>query len=301
MKKLLFVFNPRSGTGEISRHLADVLDIFTKADYEVVTYPTQGPKDGSKKIISDGMRFDRIVAAGGDGMFHELINAVLSLPEKVTVGYIPTGTVNDFASSNKIPKNILHAAEIAVSDNVKALDVGNFNGEYFSYIAAFGLITNVAYDTDQRAKNTWGFLAYLGEAAKNLNYATMNSVCRKMKICTDDGCLEDEFIFGAVSNSLSIAGLQNFVGHNVVLNDGIIEGLFIRKPKDIFEFDEIVDCLLFRDFDSPYISYIQSSRFEIETEPVAWTLDGENGGEHGNTVVTAEKQVLNIALPKDDE
>jgi len=299
MKKLLFVFNPHSGTGEICRHLADILDIFTKADYETVAYPTQGPKDGIKKVVSDGERFDRIVVSGGDGMLHELINAVLLLNKPITVGYIPTGTVNDFASTNNIPRNITEAAEVAVSDNIKALDVGKFQNEYFSYVAAFGTATNIAYDTDQRAKNTWGVLAYLANAIKSFNPIAINSACRHMKIKTDTEILEGDYAFGAISNSMSIAGLSNLTGRDVVLDDGILEGLFIKKPEDIFDIDEISNALAFRDFDYPCISYVKSSRFEIESDTVAWTLDGENGGEHSNITVTAEKQVLHIALPQD--
>lgn len=298
MKKLLFVFNPHSGTGEICRYLANVIDIFTKAGYETVAYPTQSARDGMNKIIADGTRFDRIVVSGGDGMLHELVNAVMQLPTQVTVGYIPTGTINDFATSNKIPKNILQAANIASSDNVGYLDLGNFNGEFFSYVAAFGIVTNVAYDTDQRAKNTWGILAYLANALKSINPLTVNSVCRHMRIRTDNDYLEDEYIFGAVSNSLSIGGVSNLIGHDVVLDDGVLDGLFIKKPADIFELDEITDCLLFREFDSPHISYVRSSKFEIESDPVAWTLDGENGGEHRSMKINTHHHALKIALPE---
>ena len=298
MKKLLFVFNPHSGTGEICKYLAEVLDTFTKAGYEVVAYPTQSAGDGKQKVITDGERFDRIVVAGGDGMLHELVNAVMELSTPVTIGYIPTGTVNDFATTNEISRNIVEAAKDAVSNNTATLDVGQFGDEYFTYVAAFGIATNVAYATDQRAKNTWGVLAYLAEGAKSFNPMTFNAACRQMRIKTDNEVLEGEYAFGAVSNSLSIAGFSNLTGRDVVLDDGLLEGLFIKKPTSIFDFDEISNALLFRDFDTPCISYVRSSHFEIETEPVAWTLDGENGGEHGNVTINAKHKAIRIALPE---
>ncbi|MBQ8849371.1 MAG: YegS/Rv2252/BmrU family lipid kinase [Clostridia bacterium] len=299
MKKLLFVFNPHSGTGEICKHLANILDIFTKSGYEVTAYPTQAARDGMNKVISDGERFDRIVVSGGDGTLHELVNAVMRLSKPIPVGYIPTGTVNDFASTNAIPKNNIEAAQIAVSNNIKSLDLGCFNGEYFSYVAAFGVATNISYDTDQKAKNTWGVLAYLANAVKTINPLTFNSFCHNMTIKTDSEILEGEYAFGAISNSMSIAGMSNLTGRDVVLDDGLLEGLFIKKPQNIFEFDEIRNALLFRDFDYPCISYVKSSRFEISSDGVAWTLDGENGGEHRDLTVTAKKQALNIALPEE--
>lgn len=184
MKRLLFVFNPHSGTGKIIKNLGEVINIFTKADYEVVAYPTQSGGDGERKILSDGNRFDRIVVAGGDGMLHELVNAALQLPKQIPVGYIPTGTINDFASTHNIPKNIIDAAVIAASDNIRTIDVGMFNDEIFSYVAAFGLVTNVAYDTDQKAKNNWGVLAYLANGIKNMDLPHFYAACRKMTIDT---------------------------------------------------------------------------------------------------------------------
>lgn len=297
MKKLLFVFNPHSGTGEICRHLAEVVDVFTKADYEVVVYPTQAAEDGTRKILEDGEKFDRIVVAGGDGMLHELVNAVMRLHSPVSIGYIPTGTVNDFATTHNIPKNAVEAAKVAVSDHIGCLDVGMFGEEYFSYVAAFGFASNVAYDTDQKAKNTWGVLAYVANAIKNMEPQHFNQACCKMTVDTGEEILEDEYIFGAVSNSLSIAGMQNLVDRKVVLDDGLLEGLFIKKPQNVIELEQITRALLTRNFDLPCMSFVRAKRFEIHSEPAVWTLDGENGGEHESIVITAQKQVLRIALP----
>lgn len=301
MKKLLFVFNPHSGTGEICKCLAEVADIFTKADYEVVVYPTQRAKDGTRKILADGMNFDRIVVAGGDGMLHELVNAVLHLPGQVTIGYIPTGTVNDFASTHNIPKNAIEAAKVAVSEHIGHLDVGKFDGEYFSYVAAFGLGSNVAYDTNQKAKNTWGVLAYVANALKNMDPQHISQACCKMSVGTSDAVLEGEFIFGAVSNSLSIGGMQNLIDKEVVLDDGLLEGIFIKKPQNVIELEQIIRGLLTRKFDSPCISFVRAKQFEINSQLAAWTLDGENGGEHEHIVISAKKQVLQIALPEIEE
>lgn len=298
MKKLLFVFNPHSGTGEIGKYLAEVVDIFTKAEYEVVVYPTQAPLDGTRKIIEDGKRFDRIVVAGGDGMLHESVNAVLRLKKTVPLGYIPTGTVNDFATTHRIPKKPIEAAKVAVSEHIGKLDVGMFGEEYFSYVAAFGFGSNVSYDTDQKAKNTWGVLAYVANAIKNMEPQHFNQACCKMRVDTGKEVLEDEYIFGAVSNSLSIAGMQNLVDRDVVLDDGLLEGLFIKKPQNVIELEQITRGLLTRNFDLPSMSFVRAKRFEITSEPAAWTLDGENGGEHEQIVISAKKRVLQIALPE---
>ena len=301
MKKLLFVFNPHSGTGEICKHLAEVVDIFTKADFEVVVYPTQAPEDGTRKILADGEKFDRVVVSGGDGMLHELVNAVLRLPKPVAIGYIPTGTVNDFARTHHIPRNPVEAAKVAVSEYVGCLDVGKFNEEYFSYVAAFGFASNVSYDTDQKAKNTWGVLAYVSNALKNIEPQYFNQICTKMRVDTGMDILEDEYIFGAVSNTLSIGGMPNLIDKEAVLDDGLLEGLFIKKPKSVMDMEQITRSLLTRNFDSPCLHFARAKRFEIDSQKAAWTLDGESGGEHEHVVIEAKKQVLKIALPKKED
>ena len=298
MKKLLFVFNPHSGTGEICKYLAEVVDIFTKEGYDVVVYPTQAALDGTRKILADGEKFDRIVVSGGDGMLHELVNAVLRLKKPVAIGYIPTGTVNDFANTHNIPKNPVEAAKVAVSDHVGYLDVGRFGEEYFTYVAAFGLGSNVAYDTDQKAKNTWGVLAYVANVIKSMEPQNVSQSCCKMCVNTGEEVIEDEFIFGAISNTLSIGGMQNLIDKDVVLDDGLLEGLFIKKPQNVIELEQITRGLLTRNFDMPSMNFVRAKRFMIDSTPAAWTLDGENGGEHEHVVIKAHKQILHIALPE---
>lgn len=298
MKKMLFIFNPHSGSGEVCKHLAEILDIFVKSGFETVAYPTQASRDCTVKIIRDADRFDRIVAAGGDGMLHELINGVLRLEQPKEIGYIPTGTVNDFARSNSIPRSIPEAAKIAAGENIGLLDAGNFSGRYFSYVAAFGIGTSVSYTTDQKQKNRWGMLAYAANAIKELDLARILSSCRNMVIKAGDTVLTGSFLFGAISNSRSIAGMKNLVAKDVELDDGILEGLFIRMPKSVRELEQLQSSLIARNFEANCISYIRCDRFEIESDPTVWTLDGENGGEHTAIRITTENKALRIALPE---
>ncbi len=298
MKRMLFIFNPHSGTGEICRHLGTVLDIFTKAGFEVVAHPTQASRDCTIKIIRDGERFDRIVAAGGDGMLHELINGVLRLDIPKEIGYIPTGTVNDFARSNFIPRDIPEAARIAAGDHIMCLDAGNFAGRYFSYVAAFGIGTSVSYATDQKQKNRWGMLAYAANAVKEMDLTHVRAACRNMVIKAEDTILTGNFLFGSISNSRSIAGMKNLVAKDVELDDGVLDGLFIRLPKSVREYEQLRNSLIARNFDASCMYFIRANRFEIESDPTAWTLDGESGGEHSKVEIKTVTKALHIALPE---
>ena len=301
MKNLLFVFNPCSGAGKICKHVAEILDVFTKAGYEATAYPTQAAGDGVRIIKEQGESFDRIVVAGGDGMLHELINGVLSLEKEVEVGYIPMGTVNDFAATHRMTKDPVEAAKIAVSDNVKALDVGKFEEEYVSYVAAFGFGAGASYETPQKAKKRWKMLAYIANALKGLRPKRFKAMARKMTVTADNAVLKGEFIFGAVSNSFSIAGFKNLTDKNSEFDDGLLEGLFILRPKKWREWRQVAKGLLSRDFNLPGLLFVRAEKFDIVAEkPTRWSLDGENGGEHEHVTMAVQKRVLKIALPAND-
>ena len=110
MKKMLFVMNPYAGTRKGKRYLADIIDIFNRADYDVLTYMTAGQGDGARIVEERAKNVDLVVCCGGDGTFNEAITGILRSGADVPVGYIPAGSTNDFATSLKLSGNILQAA-----------------------------------------------------------------------------------------------------------------------------------------------------------------------------------------------
>ena len=219
MQRMLFVYNPNAGKGLLKPKLSDVIDIFVKAGYEVVVYPTQSYRDGYKKIRSMSDEFDLVVCSGGDGTLDEVVTGMMKRKNRVPIGYIPTGTTNDFASSLHISKDILSAADTAVHGKPFACDIGTFNQDIFVYVAAFGLFTDVSYQTDQNLKNVFGHAAYVLEGAKRLS----NIPSYKIKITHDGEIIEGEFMIGMVTNSKSVAGFRSIMGKKVRFDDGEFE------------------------------------------------------------------------------
>lgn len=168
MKRMLFVYNPHAGKGLLKQKLSEIVDIFVKAGYEVVIYPTQAYRDAYRKITEMTEDYNLVVCSGGDGTIDEVVTGMMEREHKIPVGYIPTGTTNDFANSLKIPKDFLAAADNAVHGSAFPCDIGQFNDDVFVYIAAFGLFTDVSYETKQEIKNVLGHLAYVLEGAKRL-------------------------------------------------------------------------------------------------------------------------------------
>ena len=298
MKKVLFLFNPHAGTGKITSNISAITDILTKAGYLITIYPTQCKGDATEKILKWGGYYERIIVAGGDGMLHEAVNGVMNLTKHVDLAYIPSGTINDFANSHKIPKDIESAAMIAAGDTRKTIDIGLFGDTYFSYVAAFGAVTDVTYTTNQDAKNTFGFLAYLTNALKYADLRKLMASARTMEIRSDRYVFTGEYVLGCISNSHSLGSLKQLVPEDVELKDGLMEGLFIQKPKNISHLGHILDLLMSGNMDHPEILSTKSASFEIITDDdIAWTLDGEDGGIHKSVTVRDCKQSLTMILP----
>lgn len=293
MKKLLFIYNPNAGTGVLKPKLSDVLDIFVKAGYEVTVYPTQCYHDAKKKAESYTDTYDLVVCSGGDGTLDEVVTAMMAREDKVPIGYIPTGTTNDFASSLRIPKNLLDAANIAVNGVPFACDVGRFNKGIFVYVAAFGLFTDVSYETKQEMKNVLGHLAYVLEGTKRI----FNIPSYHMKVTLDDQVIEDDFVYGMVTNSKSVGGFKGMVGKDVVFDDGEFEVTLIKSPKNPIELNEVVGALVLKQADQKHMYSFKTGHIKFESiEEIPWTLDGEYGGSHDTVEIRDAKKALQIMV-----
>lgn len=284
-KKLLFVYNPKAGKAQIRNKLADILDIFAREGYEITIVPTQKKDDARAAMAGRQRDYDLIVCSGGDGTLDEVVTGMIQSGFRTPIGYIPAGSTNDFGGSISLPKNMVRAAQTAVHGRNFQCDIGTFHYDHvddvFVYIAAFGLFTDVSYETEQEMKNVLGHMAYLLEGVKSL------SAIRpfRVKVSWEGKVLEDDFIFGMITNSFSVGGFKKITGKNVKLDDGVFEVTLIKMPKNPIELSNIMISLLNRDMDTNAMYCFRTSELTLESEePIAWTLDGENGGSH--TAVT---------------
>lgn len=276
-KKLLFIYNPKAGKAKIKNKLADILDVFARAEYEITVFPTQAQGDARHFMECRSKGYDLVVCSGGDGTLDEVVTGMVESGFKTPIGYIPAGSTNDFGGSLALPKNMLKAAETIVTGRTFSCDIGAFNEDVFVYIAAFGLFTEVSYETDQNAKNVLGHMAYLLEGMKRLS--SIRSF--PMRVSYEDKIIVDDFIFGMITNSISVGGFKNITGKNVQLDDGVFEVTLIKRPKNPIELNNIMVSLLNHDVDTNVMYCFRTEKLVVEsTEPVAWTLDGESGGSH---------------------
>ncbi|PJJ27483.1 diacylglycerol/lipid kinase family protein [Lacrimispora celerecrescens] len=276
MKKILFIFNPRSGKAQIRNKLMDILDIFTKAGYELLVHVTQRTGDAMEAAAAYGDSVDLVVCSGGDGTLNETISGLMKLDNIPDLGYIPAGSTNDFASSLKISKSMVKAAEAAVFGEPFPIDIGCFCGDrHFVYIAAFGAFTEVSYLTPQDKKNVLGHQAYMLEGMKSL--ASIQSY--ELRIECEELTLEGEFIFGMITNTMSVGGFKGLVTQDVALDDGEFEVLLIRTPKTPLDLTNIINYMFLKEEPNEYVHKFRTRSLRIlSKEPIDWVLDGEFGG-----------------------
>ncbi|MBO6215806.1 MAG: YegS/Rv2252/BmrU family lipid kinase [Lachnospiraceae bacterium] len=292
-KRLLFIYNPHSGTGAIKPVLSDILDVMTKAGYDVMVYPTQSSKDAVGKVAEEAGDFDRIVCAGGDGTLDEVVTGVMQGGHHIPIGYIPCGSTNDFGNSLGISKDMLKAAATAVDGTPISLDLGCIEEDYFVYVAAFGIFTETSYQTPQEMKNVLGHMAYVLEGVKQLKDVTSY----RMQIETGGNVIYDEFIYGMVTNANSVGGFKGLVGENVDMSDGLFEVTLVRMPKNPLEFNDILSYLSGLSKDSEFVISFKTDKIKfISAEEVPWTFDGENGGKRMELAIENMNKAVEIVV-----
>lgn len=297
-KKAYFIFNPYAGKGLIKTHLLDIVDTLTKAGYEVTTYPTQCPKDAISAAKEKASECDILVCSGGDGTLDEVVTGMMQSGVNRPIGYIPAGSTNDFANSLFLPTDMKEAAEVICQGEEFPCDIGTFNDDVFVYVAAFGLFTEVSYETPQEVKNLLGHSAYIIEGMKQLS----NIKSYPLRVTYDDKVIEDEFVFGMVSNSSSIGGFKRLTGKHVELSDGLFEVTLIKTPKNPLEFNSIISAMLLQDIDTEFMYSFKTDSVTLESldgGEVAWTLDGEFGGNHTKAQIQNHKGLLKIMVDKE--
>ena len=294
MDRLLLIYNPTSGTGRVSAGLSELVDEFTKAGWLVSAYPTQGKGDAARAAQELGPEFERVVCAGGDGTLSETVTGMMALEHPPLLGYIPFGSTNDCAVNLDLPKLPRQAAAIAAGQGVpRASDIGKLNGQPFVYVAAFGAFTQVAYDTPQDLKNTFGHLAYIFAGIASLPTIAPYHI----QVEYDGQSLEDDFYFGMVSNAQSIAGLKPPKVDQVVLDDGLFEVTLVKKPLSLADLADGLQALINLSPADRSGALVQFQARDLTfscQQPIPWTVDGEFGGSQPVSRVVNRQKALQI-------
>ncbi len=298
-KRALVLINKTAGTGKAGNDVYAIASSLARAGYEPVVYPIIPGTDFSSEIFLseyDG-KVDMVLCSGGDGTLNHVMSSMLIMKKKPVLAYVPAGSTNDFAKGLGIPGVRSKAIDVAINGRPYSYDVGKMNDRFFNYVAAFGAFSKVSYATDQELKNVMGYAAYvisaIAELPQNIGYST------HMRIEAEGLSEEGDYLFGAVSNSSSVGGMNIFGDTNIHQDDGKMELLLIRAPKNLAEFNAILSALATREAGNPYITFkqVRYANF-FSDEEIEWTLDGEFGGSFETTHIEVLNKAITIMINK---
>ncbi len=293
-KKVLLIVNPCAGRTKSRAATSDIVDKFPQNEYEFSVHTTTCQGDATNIVRNNGEGKDLVVCCGGDGTLNETINGVMDMLHRVPIGYIPTGSTNDLAATLRIPRDITEATDLIMSGNTNSYDIGLFNNRYFSYVASFGAFTKASYATSQKMKNRFGHAAYIFNGIKE--WKSIKPV--HMRIEYDGGVIEDDFSFGAISNSTSVGGIFKFNVNDVKLNDGYFEILLVRKVRPI-NAPAMLGRVVRQEYDGKQIIFLRTSKAKFSSpDEVPWTLDGEYGGALKVAMVHVLSKAVEICSPR---
>ncbi len=295
MKKVLLIINPNSGRLKNKSMLFDIIEIMDKKGCVVTTRITQKAGDSyvfAKDGALSGM-YDCIVCSGGDGTMSETIRGIVESGKDIPLGYIPSGSTNDYAKSMGIPTDMLEASVLSVCGTPREIDVGIIDNTYFDYVASFGAFTSVSYSAPQPLKNMLGHMAYVLAGIKDI--AKIKSV--KAKVSANSEIIEDDFIFGAITNATSIGGIVKLDDTLVEFNDGLFEVCLVKKPKSPSDFTKLIIGALNSDFTSDSFVFLKSDEINFELgKGLDWSLDGEKYSSGKKVKIKVLKSAVRINL-----
>ena len=272
MKNLLFIVNLKAGKTKSTAPLFDAIARFSQAGYLVRLFITTRAGDACQVAAECSGEYDLVVCAGGDGTLNEVVNGLMTLEKRPPIGYLPNGSTNDFATSLKLSSNPSMAAAAIASGRATHLDIGRFNTRFFAYVASFGAFTKASYSAPQAAKNALGHLAYILQGITDLD--SLHPY--RAKIEADGEVFAGEFIFGAVCNSTSLAGLVKLDSKAVQMDDGKFELLLLKMPKSPLDLQNLITGMRKMKYDMPGIIFRHVAHVRLTTEDnIPWSLDGE--------------------------
>ena len=291
-KKCLLIVNPVAGRKSIQKNIPQIIRIFMDAGYLVTTMVTAVKGEAEALTREYAPSHDLIVAAGGDGTLNEVVDGLLHAGITVPVGYIPCGSTNEFATAQQLPTDSLAAARAIANGGVRSLDLGKFGNQIFCGSAIFGAFSWMGYTTEQDLKNKLGMGAYVLEGAFDPSMLKP----WHMKVTVNGVPHEDEYIFGAISNAESLAGILRYPEGYVSLNDGLLEVLLIRMPTNFTEWQQVLHSIYSRELNTcPLIELAQANSVWVDNpDGLFWSLDGESSGAFRTAHVSALPGALKL-------
>jgi diacylglycerol kinase (ATP) len=240
----------------------------------------------ARKAAAEG--FAKVVAAGGDGTIHAVVNGLVGSP--ATLGLLPIGTVNVFAIELGLPIHNLDSCwNIIEGDQVRLIDLPSANGKYFVQLAGVGLDAQAVKETSLTLKRNFGPLSYLISAAQ--------IAARKPPrlFLESSNTTVNEASFVLIGNGRRYGGPFPFFKH-AVLDDGLLDVVAFKQVGYLEIIKYLQDVFFSSDINLPEVEYFQTERLQISSDQdVPVELDGELVGNCPVEFVLRDQQLRVLA------
>lgn len=264
--KCLYIYNALSGSNKEKRNHNIIINRLKKIYSSLECFEITKEKNEIDKILE--YNFDDIIISGGDGSFSLFINHLSNINFEGCIGYIPTGTANDFARNNSIPLDIDKSLDLIENRQYEEVSFAKVNDRYFTYALALGKISNVGYKTKQENKKLFKKFSYILSGLKELFSNKLYDI--KIKSNKFEKVFKTPLIL--VLNTNYLGGFK--VNKNtrekydiIVLKKGWFIGIF-----------SIIKIFLFgyKKKETKGYHYYKFSSFEISSfDNKKWCVDGE--------------------------
>lgn len=300
MRKVEFLYNPNAGNLRIRGLLDIVIRKFQQAGFTVSIHRSMRKGDMAEYIDAyiSNENTDLLVISGGDGSVNEVVNAMMKKQLTISLGVLPFGTANDFSTLLGMPQEIEEACDAILRMNVKPVDVGLVNGNYFINVCSAGLFTSVSHTVDINLKNRFGKMAYYVKGLEQLqSYQPMH-----LSFETENGVIEESVSLFLIFNGKSAGGFDRLAKY-ALIDDGLLE-LVIIKAVAVHEILPLfIKVLQGEHLQDSKVHYMQVPSVRVtclNEQSIISDIDGEPGPEFPLHVQAIQHQ-LNVCTNLNEE
>ena len=265
MNNTVVILNPAARSERANRWRARVESLAEGCTVCTTTAPGEA-EILARHAVQEG--FEKIIAAGGDGTIHEVVNGLAN--STATLGLLPIGTVNVFAMELGLPSNNLDLCwDIIQGDHTRLVDLPSANEKYFVQLAGVGLDAQVVKETSASLKRNFGPLSYLISAAQIASRRPP-----RLFIESEDTSVE-EGSFVLVGNGRRYGGPFPFF-KQAVIDDGLLDVVIFKQLGYLEIIKYLQDVFFSSEIRLPEVEYFQTRALRVTSEqPVPVELDGE--------------------------
>lgn len=280
--KVLYLYSDKTGIIKSKRRVEKLNNSLKEIYPDITIKKTENLGDFEKNIRDSAGIFDILIVAGGDGTLKVAVTILMSIEKekRPTLGYIPTGTVNDAGKAVGIKGSIRQALKVLKAGNTDFVDVCKVNNEYFNFVCAAGAFSDISYVVKRGSKKFFGRLAYYFYALSQV-FKRKNIEC-EIETKNEKFSVKTPFIL--IMNSKNVGGFP--VNFDFSVKDGLIE-VYITKPGI---FNGLLHYLFFKIKTTELkVDYLKVTLKEDEY----WCFDGEKG-DNKSVEIQVLKQELKV-------